>query len=205
MLSIAYITSSVFIIVRMTGWAYVAARTRWTTWSQLAALRREMPYLRTVNRSMMLGSGPDSVVLFTDYECPYCVAQDRQMSSTSDWHSRLTVIVVHYPSVAHRAAVWGSRIAICASWNGDFERVHHALFEDGRWKDGGTFHAWASEAGYNDGDANQLQACAQSDSAMDAVAVQSRVARRLHVIATPTWMSQTRIVRGTQDMATLAR
>ncbi len=56
----------------------------------------------------------DSIILFTDYECPYCRRQERILANTDDSSITFAVHVRHIPSPARQWSTRGARIALCA-------------------------------------------------------------------------------------------
>jgi protein-disulfide isomerase len=74
-----------------------------------------------------------TLVVFTDYQCPYCrkMAQllDRELASPTG--SDLRVIYRHFPLRMHTWAESAAEASVCASFQGipDFQKMHALIFE----------------------------------------------------------------------------
>ena len=68
---------------------------------------------------------PATVVVFTDYECPFCAAADRTLETLrADFGSDLAVVYRHYPLLSiHPNAYHEARLAECAAEEGFFHRL----------------------------------------------------------------------------------
>jgi protein-disulfide isomerase len=87
----------------------------------------------------VLGSGiePLRIVVYADYECPYCAAlHERLMRDAAHWAFR------HFPVRSKHPRAWAAACAVeAAALQGAFEPMHTALFGDqARLEDP---HLWA--------------------------------------------------------------
>lgn len=79
------------------------------------------------------GSGdvgaPVTVVVFSDYQCPFCREASLDLDSLAREQPHLMHVVFRqYPLNVHRDAVPAALAAICADKQHVFDRFHHALF-----------------------------------------------------------------------------
>ncbi|MEE2779729.1 MAG: thioredoxin domain-containing protein, partial [Myxococcota bacterium] len=87
----------------------------------------------SVKESHRLGSAeaPVTLMLFSDYECPYCV-QAAPMLEAAQAHfgDRVSLVYKHFPLTFHPRAAPAARASICAGEQGQFWPYHHALLDD---------------------------------------------------------------------------
>jgi protein-disulfide isomerase len=126
--------------------------------------------------------GPEGarlVVVYGDYECPYCAALDLQLA-----RAPLRVAFRHFPvSSAHPRAQPAACAAEAAAAQGAFWEMHDALFADqGRLEDP---HLWkrAEALGL---DVARFDADRRSPAVTDSVRAQFRSGVRAGVATTPT-------------------
>lgn len=146
-----------------------------------------------------IGSAEDTVVVFTDYECPFCRAQEDLFSGwvPTDEDRGLTVVYRHIPSVGtHPHAVKGALYAICAGELGKFELMHHLLISDPRWKHADSLAMWLPLLGFSEQQLGSLSRCLHSEAANKRIEVDRAFAERLGVEGTPTNVLRGRIVPG---------
>lgn len=71
---------------------------------------------------------PVTIVEFIDYECPYCRALERPITSLRELYpDRVAVVYRHFPLPQHRYARFAAAMAECAADLGAFEPVHLIL------------------------------------------------------------------------------
>lgn len=77
------------------------------------------------------GPGPDHLVVFSDFECPYCRQWARevlpQFHDSDSGHAKVTFR--HWPLPQHRFAKLAAQASLCAGAQGKFKALHDALFE----------------------------------------------------------------------------
>ena len=185
-ISIAVILSAAYYLLRPEG--PLGRR-----WAQYQHERNVTTLARSVWDSLsqrpILGSGDARLVVFTDYECPFC----RAANDTIDRFLKLnpTVAIAHrqLPLTAiHSNALAAAVLVECAEEQGLFEPVHRSLMTTNEWQSTGDFDALLNTAGGLDVD--QLEVCRNSADVIGRLRRDSILARDLAVTATPTFVSR---------------
>jgi len=150
-----------------------------------------------VNAGSRLGrqAGPVDLVLFSDYECPFCQIQDSIMQAMIQTDHNLSIAFRHFPLPSHAAAPAAARLAACAGAEGHFAEAHRSLFLTPSWK---ADVAKLQEVVEHLDIPNKaiVQTCI--DEMKSEVSVQSdlELGRMLGVHATPTWLYRTGVSAG---------
>ena len=76
------------------------------------------------------GAGPIPVVVFTDYQCPYCGRYEKTLERLIEKNSHIQVRVVQLPLSMHQQAEAAARAALAADQQGAFAMMHRALFAE---------------------------------------------------------------------------
>ena len=79
-------------------------------------------------------SGLDTVVVFSDYECPYCRQFHLTLVALQEQNVLPAVRYRSLPLVIHPHARLAAQVAICADEQGSFLRVHRYLMERTSWQ-----------------------------------------------------------------------
>jgi protein-disulfide isomerase len=128
---------------------------------------------------------PVTVVVFSDFQCPYCgVLMDRLRALRGAHPGEVAVVYRHFPVEGHAHAVAAARASECAGAQGRFEAYHDALFER---RDSIGVVAWdrfAATAGVPD--LAGFRECAAASGRVEALSRDSAAARKLRVSGTPT-------------------
>lgn len=123
------------------------------------------------------GAGP-LVIVYADFECPYCAAAHRRLSSVAG-----EVVFRHFPVRSSHPRAWpASCAAEAAALQGRFWEMHDALFADpARLEDP---HLWrrARELGL---DVDRFEADRRSDAVRERVQRDFRSGVRAGVVTTP--------------------
>ena len=134
------------------------------------------------------------VVVYGDYECPYCAAFDARLSALT-----VRLCFRHFPiRSAHPRAHAAACAAEAAGRQGAFWAMHDALFADqGRLEDP---HLWAraEQLGL---DVERFDADRRSDAVAARVKEQFRAGVRAGVVTTPTAFVDGRAFPGRADPA----
>lgn len=132
--------------------------------------------------------GPSSaavqVVVFSDFQCPYCRAAEQDLQAIRKRHPNDVAIVYrHRPLPFHAYAMPAARAAVCAGRQQAFEAMHDGLFrlQDSLGKL--TWARFAREAGIADTVA--FNRCIQDTTRFAEIARDSTAAAQLHVDGTP--------------------
>lgn len=145
---------------------------------------------------------PVSVIVFSDFQCPYCAALMEGLRTLRSEHPReVAVIYRHFPLASHKAAVAAVRASECAAAQGRFEAYHDALFA-GRDSIGHLpWESFAREAGITD--LPRFRECAAETGPLPALARDTVAGKRLEVTGTPTLLINETRLQGLPPMDTL--
>lgn len=138
-------------------------------------------------------SPADTVVMFTDYECPFCrsVEPSVQLAVAGG----VAIALLHLPlEQIHLRAREAASAAICAEERGKLADVHRALMESEEWMAGEHWEAFADENGILEPEA--FVACMASEETSDRVTATIALAARLGVTGTPAFVLDTGIELG---------
>lgn len=155
-------------------------------------------------RRLGRADAPVTLVVFSDYQCPYCRVQADQLRTLrQSYPDDISVVYRHFPLPSHPHAVAAARASECAGLQHRFEEYHNALFA--RQESIGMF-PWADfakSAGIPDRDA--FLQCIQSPPVAVAAAVDRdlRAGQRLEVSGTPTLLINGRRFQGAVPWDTL--
>ncbi len=136
---------------------------------------------------------PDTVVVFSDYECPYCRQLHRTLVEVSRTRTLPAIRYRQFPLPMHDRARLAARIAVCAARSGDFMPVHRYLMETSAWQ---TEDSSALTAAIPVRDTVALIACLESSYPDRLIADDSAVAARLAIRGTPTIVTHGYLVEG---------
>ncbi len=130
-----------------------------------------------------------TLVLFTDYQCPYCAMMDTLIQQAkADYGDQVRIVVRNYPLPKHQNAEPAARAVEAAAEQGAMEQMAAAVFEHQEdWKTesdvDGVFAGYAQDLGL---DMDRFYADYASDAIRDRVARDLRDAQDLQVKGTPT-------------------
>ena len=143
----------------------------------------------TTNAPRVGGDGPIVLVEFSDYECAYCRELSPKLDSMLS-EAGVALAYRHFPlRPLHPRAEGAARTAICASNQGRFRQMHHALMASSEWARGET--QWTVFAAQVTGlDTNSLGRCLNSDDTSKRLAIDEALADSLRIGGTPTLLSR---------------
>ncbi|MER1996900.1 MAG: thioredoxin domain-containing protein [Arthrobacter sp.] len=130
-----------------------------------------------------------TLVLFTDYQCPYCAMMNTLIEKVkADYGDQVEIVVRNYPLPKHQNAEPSARAVEAAAEQGALEQMAAKVFEHQQdWKNAddvdGIFAGYAEELGL---DMDQFTADYNSDAIKDRVARDLQDAQDLQVKGTPT-------------------
>jgi protein-disulfide isomerase len=147
-------------------------------------------------------SAPISVVVFSDFQCPYCAMAVSGFRELRARHPNdVAVVFRHYPLPSHPYAVPAAGASECAAEQGRFEAFHDAAFAA---QDSLGLIPWlrlAARAGVADTAA--FKTCANRTHPPEALARDASAAARLGVSGTPTILVNQYRFRGVAPVDTL--
>jgi len=83
-----------------------------------------------VGPSIGLDGAPIRIVLFSDFECPYCGEASRTVKKLiAQYEQEIRITFRHFPLPIHRGAEELARAAVCADKQGVFWQFHDELFD----------------------------------------------------------------------------
>lgn len=151
---------------------------------------------------MGLESARVTVVVFSDFQCPYCAELMARLKILRSQYPRdVAVVYRHFPLSIHPYAMAAARASECAANQGRFEAFHNALFaaQDIIGQVPWTHFALVADVP----DTAAFHKCAVSDVVLRSVTDDSAAANRLGVYGTPVLLiNQTRL-DGAQPLDTL--
>ncbi|MFZ3454294.1 DsbA family protein [Arthrobacter sp. 7Tela_A1] len=130
-----------------------------------------------------------TLVLFTDYQCPYCAKMDTLIEQAkADYGDQVRIVVRNYPLPKHQNAEPSARAVEAAAEQGALEQMASKVFEHQQdWKSASNvdevFAGYAKELGL---DMDQFEADYNSDATKERVARDLKDAQDLQVKGTPT-------------------
>ncbi|WP_104055618.1 MULTISPECIES: thioredoxin domain-containing protein [unclassified Arthrobacter] len=130
-----------------------------------------------------------TLVLFTDYQCPYCAMMDPLIQQAkADYGDDVRIVVRNYPLPKHKNAEPSARAVEAAAEQGKLEEMAAKVFEHQEdWKNESNveeiFTGYAEELGL---DIEQFQSDYSSDAIKERVARDLQDAQDLEVPGTPT-------------------
>lgn len=128
---------------------------------------------------------PVQIILFSDFECPFCAQFDRALNAVQrTYPDKIAVTLVHFPLPMHQFAVPAATAAECAGEQGRFREMYDELFKGQQNFGSQGWDEFASRAGVRDLD--QFKECIARPGENPRVSSGRRVAQSLEVSATPT-------------------
>ncbi|HXT69714.1 MAG TPA: thioredoxin domain-containing protein [Vicinamibacterales bacterium] len=135
-------------------------------------------------------AAPMAVVVFSDFECPFCRSFGGTILPTlrSDYIStgRILVSFRHLPLPGHQAARPAAQAAVCAHAQGRFWSLHDKFFADPV-----TLRAVDKAMGEIGGDMEAFAACRSSEATAQVVESDLELAKLLQIRGTPTFLAGT--------------
>ena len=194
-LTATLVVGAVYLAIRPGGVVRAEINRIQDAWIERAALSREWEQIR--DGSMRFDDSGEQVrlVVFSDYECPYCRDFHHALNEFLRSYGDVGVAYRNLPLRIHANADAAARAVVCADEQGRFRALHTWFFETSDWR---TIPEWSREA-----DAAQLPdiaafvSCIGSERARARVAADLALAQRLKIRGTPALVTKNKIVRGT--------
>jgi protein-disulfide isomerase len=138
-------------------------------------------------------TAPVRVVVFTDFECPYCSGAEETLAKLrQQYGDRLAVYYRNYPLPNHAYAKPAAIAAVCAAEQGKFAAYHDLLFAHQNELPHADYARWAEMAGL---DRAKFESCRATDEPWHRVERDLREGVAAGVAATPTFFVNGRAVR----------
>jgi len=143
-------------------------------------------------------SAPVRIVVFTDFECPYCRESEATLKRiAAQYGDRVAIYFRNYPLPNHLYAMPSAIAAVCAAEQGRYLPYHDLLFAHQAALKNADYAGWAETLGL---DRAKFEACRASDAARKRVEADIREGVGAGVSGTPTFFVNGRLVH---DEATL--
>lgn len=150
--------------------------------------------------------GPDhapvTVVVFSDFECPYCRRFAETIDSLHQGHPEVHIVERHFPLEIHFAAFDAALAAECALDFGRYQVTRHILFSRRTLVDEERWGEVARAAGIRDTVA--FNRCVGQRRHEDAVQADIAAAKSIGVSATPSVLVNDTMYTGTLSLADLS-
>lgn len=153
-----------------------------------------------IEQANIISGGPasqDTVVEFTDYECPFCRTAEPALRAAVA--NGLTLAVLHLPlEQIHPRAHEAATAAVCADEQGAFANVHHSLLAKDNWTEEGGWEGFAEANGVPE--PTSFVDCMKSAYAERRVAAHLALAVRLGVNGTPAFVTNSSVEMGADGL-----
>jgi len=174
-------------------------RSAWADWRATRSVAEQIRqhWGRLTNDGTFLGSpqAEPRLVVFLDYECPYCRSAHEPTADFLQQHPDVRVVVRHLPlTELHPSARSAALAAVCADAQGRFGEMHDFLMRTEHWRSNPEWPAIAEEVGLRD--VPGFVMCLGSDAAKGRLEADLELARLLGVSATPFHASRRSVQAG---------
>ncbi|HEX8171582.1 MAG TPA: thioredoxin domain-containing protein [Thermoanaerobaculia bacterium] len=141
---------------------------------------------------------PVQLVVFTDYECPYCAENDPVVHELfKRYGNDVSVVMRDYPMAQRKSAMPAAIAARCASEQGKFWEYHDLLFANRTALTSENFRAFAERLGMN---VATFDRCVADPITRATIEREVEQARSYGVDATPTYILNGRLIAGVQTL-----
>jgi protein-disulfide isomerase len=138
------------------------------------------------------------IVVFTDFECPYCREAEQTLSHIRQkYGDQVALYYLNYPLPSHPNAPAAAKAAVCAAAQGRYSAYHDVLFTHQEDLAHGDYAAWAVAAGL---DRAVFEKCRSSDNPQRRVEQDIREGIAAGVAGTPTFLVNGRLVRDNEAL-----
>jgi len=146
-------------------------------------------------------SAPVKIVVFTDFECPYCRESEQTLSQIrGQYGDKIAIYYLNYPLPSHPNAQPAARASVCAAAQGRYLAYHDVLFGHQSDLAHADFAAWAAAAGL---DRAAFEKCRLSDDSQRRVEQDIREGIAAGVAGTPTFLVNGRLVHDNEALAAI--
>lgn len=130
---------------------------------------------------------PVVVVMFSDFQCPFCRNADRDLAELrAEQPSMFSILYRHYPLSFHEYAHGAALAAVCADRQGAIDRMHDLLFAN---RDSLGKQSWSEYARLaNVSNISSFDSCINSAYADSMLRADSVAGEQLRIRGTPTFL-----------------
>jgi protein-disulfide isomerase len=137
-------------------------------------------------------TAPIHIVVFTDFECPYCLEMEQTLSRIRErYRDRVALFYLNFPLPSHQNARPAAIAALCAGAQGRYAAYHDLLFSHQQDLGRADYAGWAEGAGL---DRKAFEACRLSGAMDKRVDQDIREGIAAGVNGTPTFLVNGRLV-----------
>jgi protein-disulfide isomerase len=148
-------------------------------------------------------NAPVTVVLFSDFECPFCSRVEPSLTQLEkDFPGKVRVVWKDYPLPMHQNARPAAAAARAAGDEGKFWQMHGKLFENQRALDRANLEKYAQELGL---DLTKFRAALDSGKFSPQIDADMRAGQTLGVQGTPAAFINGRKITGAQPYETFKK
>jgi protein-disulfide isomerase len=180
------VAASAVIALTVRNWRQASAQ---TTRQAPAPTPPKAPQPLDGAESVGSASAPLAMVIYSDFQCPYCAKFARETWPTikKDFvdTGRVLVVFRHFPLPMHNEARGAALAATCAARQGKFWQVHDLLFQNQQQLSLQTERALALDVGV---DGTQFDECMQHQPGSTGIARDMESAQSLGLNSTPTFL-----------------
>jgi protein-disulfide isomerase len=153
----------------------------------------------TVATPLYDGGDPPVAIEVSDYECPFCRRAAPLIDSALAVGARIAYI--HMPRPSSSSGMAAARAGVCAASVGQFRKMHAYLMRTVEWQTSPDWVRDAQSAGIQKVDA--FEECLRSEESLARLGAHRAFAVSLSVTATPTFVTQHKVIRGVADVEAL--
>lgn len=172
--------------------------------SEVPSFVKDWEDLAAVGRNPGQAATPIQIIVFSDYECPFCKTQDAALRSVVKQHDDVSVSHFNWPLPQHGNAFTAAVAAECAMRQDRFDAYSKLLF-DHQDDLGSVSHTKLAQSA-DIPDLKRFDACVAQEKTRLIVESDRRQAKRLHLEITPTLIVNGTVYKGalTHDELNLA-
>lgn len=146
---------------------------------------------------------PVQIVMFSDYECPFCSRVEETMKQVREKYAdKVAIVFRDFPLSFHKNAQKASEAAGCAAEQGKFWEYHDKLFANQRALAPANLETYATELGL---DLPKFKSCLDSGQRAPEVAADMKSGQSVGVTGTPASFVNGRFVNGAQPYEAFAK
>jgi protein-disulfide isomerase len=141
-------------------------------------------------------TAPVTVVLFSDFQCPFCARVEPTLKQIEEtYRGKVRIVWKHQPLPFHPSALPAARAAEAARSQGKFWEMHDKLFAGQQTLSDGAYVRFARELGL---DTTRFERDAAAEATAKRIAEDQRIAASVGATGTPTLFVNCRKVVGAQ-------
>jgi len=137
-----------------------------------------------------------TMVIYSDFECPYCLRYSATLSQIMDeYEDDVRIVFRHFPLSFHANAKGAALASECAAEQGKFWEMHDKIFEANA-ADNMSLDTWKDDAKELGLDTEEFNDCLDSEKYADEIALQMQGGAQAGVRGTPATFINGQLVSG---------